>query len=328
MGVRPLDPVHGTVALMRTAQDIVFGVTGQTLVFDAQEGRPSSVTSVSVFPWDASDDDDSEWSASGTVESNPNTTVDADSGYGQSDARQLNVTATTGFADDRAYLVTSATYGHKEWFVAKRIKSADYVIAQHPLHNAYASGDAVQSTRITATVDSTWVADDTNLRDDAGPNPHYRVRWVYVVGGVTYVHDSYFNLVRYAGTHGVLPQNVESLVPNWLDSLPLDHRDNQGQTLISDAYTAVKFDLHAVWTDDAMVANSELIDELVRYKTVEMGEFARIMGGTDGDMARYQVAKDAYQTRLDSLKRITDKAPTRDTTGAASQRPAIGISRR
>lgn len=311
---------------MRTPQDILFDVTGQSLYFDCPEGRPTSVTSVSIFPWDASDDHDSEWSATGAVETNPNTTIDAASGYGQSDARILNVEATTGFAVDRSYLVTSAD-GAKEWFDVAEIDSGNSVTARHPLHNAYASADTVQSTRITATVDVDWVADEANLRDDAGPNPHYRVRWVYVVGGVTYVADTYFNLVRYAGRHGVLPQNVESLAAGWLDSLPTDHRANQGRTLIDDAHRAVKFDLHAVWTDDAMVAHTEIVDELTRYKMLELGEFAKILAG-GGDSTQYQVARDAYQRRFDSLSRITNKTPTRDSTGAASVKPAVGLTRR
>jgi hypothetical protein len=311
---------------MRTVQDILFDVPSQTLAFDCPEGRPSSVTSVSIFPWDSTDDADSEWVATGSVETNPNTTIDAASGWGQSDARILNVAATTGFVADRSYLVTGAD-GFKEWFTVGQIDSGVSVTAQHPLHNTYASADTVQSTRITATVDSTWVADDGNLRDDAGPNPHYRVRWVYVVGGVTYVADTYFNLVRYAGKHGVLPQNVDSMAAGWLDSLPSDHRENQGRTLIDNAYTAVKFDLHAIWTDDAMMANAEVVDELTRYKTLELGEFAKILSG-GGDTTGYQVARDAYQRRFDSLSRITNKTPIRDSSGAAQERPAIGLSRR
>lgn len=311
---------------MRTAQDVVFDVTGQSLVFDCPEGRPSSVTSVSIFPWDASDDADSEWSATGTVETNPNTTVDAATGWGQSDPRIVNVAATTGFAADRTYLITAAD-GFKEWFTVGQINSGVSVTARHPLHNTYADADTVQSTRITATVDSTWVADSGNLRDDAGPNPHYRVRWVYVVSNVTYVADTYFNLVRYAGTHGVLPQNVDTMSAGWLDSLPPDHRESQGRALIDNAYTAVKFDLHAIWTDDAMMANAEVVDELTRYKTLELGEFAKVLAGS-GDTTAYQVARDAYQRRFDSLSRITNKTPIRDTSGAAQERPAVGLSRR
>jgi hypothetical protein len=314
------------VALMRTVQDIYFDVTGQTLYIDAPEGRPSSVTSVEVFPWDASDDAASEWTATPTVETNPNTTCDAASGYGLSDPRLIYVAATTGFAIDRSYLITGAD-GFKEWFVVEEVDSGNSITARHPLHNAYASADTVQSTRITASVDATWVADSGNLRDDTGPNPHYRVRWVYVVGGVTYVHDSYFNLVRYAGTHGVLPQNIESLAAGWLDTLPTDHRENQGRTLISDAYVAVKLDLHSVWTDDSMMANTEVVDELVRYKTIELGEFAKIMAG-GGDISRHQLAAQSYQRRFDSLSRITNKTPIRDSSGAAQEKPALSLSRR
>jgi hypothetical protein len=43
---------------------------------------------------------------------------------------------------------------------------------------------------------------------------------------------------------------------------------------------------------------------------------------------RYQVARDAYQRRLDSLSRITPKVPVRDSTGAAQVKPSIGLSRR
>ena len=311
--------------MMRVVQDILFDITGQTLVFDAPEGRPSSVTSVSIYPWDASDDADSEWSATGAVETGPSTTIDAASGYGLADARLLYVAATTSAAIGRTYLVTSAD-GAKEWFTVAEIDSGNSLTAQHPLHNAYASADTVQSTRITATVDSTWVADEANLID-AGPNPGYRVRWVYVVGGVTYVADSYFSLTRYAGTHGVRPQDVDSFGTNWMDSLPSDHRANQGRTLIDNAYKAVRLALHAVWTDDAMVANTDIVDELTRYKTVELGEFAKILSG-GGDTTAYQVARDEYQRNFDALIRITSKTPIRDTSGAASERAAIGLSRR
>src|SRR5690606_12112149 len=146
---------HGWVAAMREVQDILFAITGQTLHHDCAEGRPSSVTSISIFPWDSSDDADSEWTATGSVETNPDTTIDADSGYGQTDARRLNVAATTGFAVGRTYLATTAD-GARDWFECAEIDSGNYVIARHPLHNAYVSADTVQSTRITTTVDSTW----------------------------------------------------------------------------------------------------------------------------------------------------------------------------
>ncbi len=310
---------------MRIVQDITFGVTGQLVYFDAPEGRPSSVTSVEVFNW-ASADDFAALTGSGSVETNPATTFDAASGAGQTNPNVLNVTATTGMAIGRTYLATAANSA-REWFEVAEIVSAATVTAKHPLHNAYASSDTVQSTRIVATVDSTWVADETNLDSTSGPNPMYRVRWVYVVGGVSYVADSYFSLVRYAGTHGVRAQDIEALSPNWLDRLPTDHRHDQGRALINRAHSDVKLDLHGIWTDDAMIANAELMDQLVIRKTLELGEEAKVMGG-NSDGRAHELAQKKYMALLDSTIRITNKAPIRDVDGSAGHRTALGLTRR
>lgn len=309
---------------MRTGQDIIFGVAGQAITFDAPEGRPSSVTSCEVFWWDSADDA-ATLTGTGAVESGPSTTVDAASGYGQANPRVINVAATTGMSIGRTYLITAAG-GPSEWFEVFEIDPANTVTAKHPLHNAYTTSDTVQSTRITATVDPTWVADETNLDHTCGPNPSHRVRWVYVVGGVTKVADSYFTLVRYAGTHGVRPQDIEVLYPGWLDRLPTDHREDQGRKLIDEAYRQVKIDLHGTWTDDAMVANAEIIDELTRYRSLESSEFARVMSGADP--RGYELARKVYRERLDSLIRITSKAPVRMTDGGGSIRLPLGLTRR
>ena len=313
---------------MRSVQDIVFNVTGQSVYFDCPEGRPSSVTSASVYLWDVSDDDTAEAAIGApAVETNPNTTIDAASGYGQTDARVLNVTATTGFAVDRSYLVTGAD-GFKEWFDCSEIDSGNSVTSRHPLHNAYASADTVQSTRITAAIDATWVADETNLiGEDVGPNPMYRVRWVYVVGGVTYVADSYFNLVRYASKHGVRPQDIEAMLPGWLDTLPSDHRNSQGRVLIDEAYRAVKLDVRKIDLAASGIAESEVVDELVRYKAVALGEYCKLLAG-GGDAQAVLVSRQQYQDQLDGLLRIVSRVPIRDTTGAATPVTAIGLSRR
>lgn len=310
---------------MRTAQDILYGVTGQTVYHDCAEGRPSSVTSVTVYSADVGDDSEDEGAVgAGSVETGPSTTIDAASGFGQSDPRVLYVAATTNAAIDRRYLVTAAD-GQREWFDVEEIDSGNSITAKHPLFNTYASADTVQSTRIQATVDSTWVADSGNVSE--GSNPGYRVRWVYVVGGVTYVADTYFNLVRYAGKHGVRPQDVDLAFPGWLDRLPTDHREDQGRKLIDEAYRQVKIDLAAVDVDDASVANAEIVDELTRWKALAVAEMARFMTNGQSDAA-YAAAKAAYQERLDSFVRLTNKVPVRDASGAASPAVSIGLTRR
>lgn len=314
---------------MRTVADIVFDVTGQTISFDCPEGRPSSVTSCDVYRWDVSDDDVAESAVgSPSVETNPSTTVDAASGSGQADPRIINVAATTGMAVGRTYLVTSAD-GLREWFDVSEFDAGNSVTAKHPLHNAYASADTVQSTRIQATVDSTWVADEQNITnyDIVGPNPMYRVRWVYVVSGVSYVADTYFNLVRYSARHGVTAQDIDALVPGWLDTLPIDYRADQGRKLIDEAYREVRIDLHQIDLPASGVAESEVIDELVRYRAIELSEWAKYMAG-NGDPTRAEAAARRYQTRLDSIMRIVTRVPVRSETGAATPVVSSGLTRR
>jgi hypothetical protein len=312
---------------MRTVADIVFGLASQKIFHDATEGRPSAVTSVSVFRWDVSDDDTAESAiGAGSVESDPATTLDA---AATANTRSIPLTATTGIVAERRYLVTHITTGVKEWVEVDGITSADSVTVKHPIHNDYASGSTFQSTRIQATVDSTWIADETNLTgDDVGPNPQYRVRWVYVVSGVTYVADTYFNVVRYAARHGVQPQDIESLIPGWMDSLPSDHRIDQGRKLLDDAYREVRVDMHQIDLSASSIAESEIVDELVRLKVIESGEWARYLANSGGDTTRYELARKKYQERLESLAKIVSRVPVRDSTGAATAVTAPGLTRR
>jgi hypothetical protein len=315
---------------MRTVQDIQFEIASQTVYFDAPEGRPSSVTSVEVFRWDMPDNQTGETAVgAGSVESNPNTTLDAAAGSSAADPNNIPLTATTGVAVERTYLLTTAA-GLREWAEIVSFVSADSARAKHPLHNVYASADTFQSTRIQATVDSTWVADETNLiSEETGPNPMFRVRWVYVVSGVTYVADSYFNLVRYPAKHGVRPQDMEAFIPGWLDGLPTDHRNDQGRRLIDDAYRAVRIDMHQVDMAASSVAESEIVDELVRYKASELREWTRFMGNAaNADQAHVDASAKRYISRLDSLIRVVSRVPVRDETGAATPVIAVGLTRR
>lgn len=310
---------------MRTVADILFAITGQSLVFDAPEGRPSSVVSVNVFRWNQSDDDDDEFTPTGTVEANPSTTLDGAAGPAQSDPGNIPLTVTAGCATGRTYLLTSAA-SLKEWVEVVSVTTDVSVTARHPLHNDYAIGATFASTRISAPVDATWVADETNIDDSAGPNPMFRVRWVYVVNAITYVADTYFNLVRYGARHGVLPQDIESSYASWLDQLPTDHRDDQGRKLIDEAYRAVKIDLHGIDLDDAKIAEAEIVDELVRYRTVERYEWSQFLSSRNADQTRHLAAKQAYGERMDQLVRLALKVPVRDAAGTATKKVGLGLT--
>lgn len=301
-------------------QDIAFGITGQSLVWDCPEGRPSSVTSVAVYA--AHEDDtgtaESATTGSASVETNPNTTVDAASGAGQANPRLLNVAATTGFAKGREYLVTGAD-GESEEFEILEIDSGVSVTARHPLHHAYASADTVVSTRISISVDSTWVADQSNLTPPLNPRPGYRVRWVYVVSSVTHVHDNYFSLKRYAGGHQVTPAMLDSMYPNYADVLPTYHRDDQGARMIDEAYEQVKWDLHASDVDDAAVRS---VDALNRATMLRFGAILAEEQGPE----MLDLRERRYREFFDRIFRVTNKVDLQVTdSGGAANVPALPL---
>jgi hypothetical protein len=256
---------------MPATQDILFGITGQSLVFDAPEGRASSVVSSTVYESFSGDTSTAEGATTGSaaVDTNPATTFDAASGDGQANPRKCNLTATTGIVVGRPYRATSAT-GEVDIVEVTAIAAADYVIVREPLKNAYTSADTFVTTRIAHAIDSTWVAASDNLSPAFDPNPRYRWRLVYVVSSVTCVHDLYFDLVRYAGRHDVSPVDVDRRAPGWLDRLPDGYEEDQGRALIEEAYQAIKFDLYNFAIPDQSLRNREAVNELVKLKAIAM----------------------------------------------------------
>jgi hypothetical protein len=288
-------------------QDILFGVTGQSLVFDAPEGRPSSVVSSTVFENSTGDDGTAEVATTGSaaVETSPNTTFDAASGDGQADARVCNILATTGVAVGRTFLAASAT-GERDWVEVESFISgvSGSVTARQPLKNAYTTADAFVSTRITHAIDSTWVADKANLSGAFDANPRYRWRLVYVVGGVTYAIDRYFDLLRYAGRHDVTPLDVDRRMRGWLDRLASEDREDQGRAVIDEAYQVVKFDLYNLSLPDQAIRNRELLNELVTLQAIAM------VDATD-------VTEKKYADRLSQFIAFGKASVSEDESGAA-----------
>lgn len=322
---------------VRTVQDILYAIAGQTLFFDAPEGRPSSVTSITVFRSSMPDDGQAELATTGSaaVETNPATTTDAAAGFSQTDLRHIPLTATTGVAIGRDYLLTNAA-GLKEWVEVAAITAADSIDARNPLHNDYASGATFVSTRISIALLDSWVADRNRIGGGItgsgpydgrlNPDPHYRVRWVYVVAGVSYIADTYFNLVRYAGRHGVVPEDIDNMVPGWINGLPADHRADQGRRFIDEAYRGVKLDLAAAEVDDSGIAESEVLDELVRHKAVEMAEWSKFLQA-GRDETRHLAAAKKYASRLESFVTLASRVLERSIGGGATHKMAIGLTR-
>jgi hypothetical protein len=286
--------------------DLAFNQTGQSLYFDAPEGRASSVTGSTVYENTTGDDGTAESATTGsaTVETNPNTTFDAASGAGQTNPRLCRISATTGVAVGRTYLATNAT-GEKDWVEAEAFTSADSVVARVPLVNAYTTADTFVSTRITHAIDATWVADKNNISPAFDPNPAYRWRLVYVVASVTYTHDVYFDLLRYPGRHDVSPLDVDRAARGWIERVSTDDREDQGRSVIDEAHRIVKLDLYNYSMPDQAIRNREVLNELVIRKAIELVDTT-------------EANEKKYGDRLAQFIAWGKTSTSKDTTGAAT----------
>lgn len=297
-------------------QDLVFGVTGQSLTFDAPEGRPSAVTSISVFENELGDDDIAELATTGSpaIETNPNTTFDVASGVSQLEPRKCSLAATTGIVLGRVYLATNDILETERVQVVS-IVAGDSVLARHQLFNDYPIGSTFQSTRISIGMDAAWIADDQNISWEVSPHARYRVRWVYTVGGVVCVHDTYFDLLRYAGRHSVTPGDVDALYSGWILSLPREHMDDQGRGKIEEAYREVKLDLYGDLLPDQGIRNRELLDALV------IARAGLLIFPTEANQQK-------YQRRYEMLIRSSKLPVSQDEGGGAAPELMLPIIQR
>lgn len=302
---------------MTTTQDIQFGITGQSLILDCEDGRPASVTSVTVYQASADDTATAEAATTGAaaVETNPNTTLTSAAGSGVNPAT-LAVTSATGISVGRTYRLAAA--GLYEDVTVAGI-SGTTITSKSPLINDYASGATFKSCRASISVDSTWVADVSNVSPTWSPNPAYRVRWVVVdAAGATQVYDRYFDLVRYPARHGVTPRMVEERYPGWLDGLPVDCRIDQGRSIIDRAFKALRFDLYADGKADQAVRNAEMVTELVLVRAQLLAVEDTIGMGGDVSGQRYEMAQRVNAQRYQQFIRAPI-APVDISGGGASQ---------
>jgi hypothetical protein len=249
---------------MRLNANAIYGLTSQTLELRAPQGRPSS-GSFEVFNDFAGDDDVVEFEGTATVDS-VSTTVDASSGVGQVDPHKVSLTATSNIVLGRKYLLSEAS--KQEWIEPVEIVSADYIRVRHALQNNYTTAATLVGTTITAAVDDTWAAALENISDAGDPNPDYRVRWVYVVGGVTYVAYSYFDLVRASVGHQVDIADLNEYAPGLSETLPTEYRVEQGRPLLDAAWRSVRSQLANLRIDVDALRDSELLDELVIHRAL------------------------------------------------------------
>lgn len=267
---------------MNNTQELILVVGGvpsatQYLIFDCEDGRPSAVGTVQV--WASSADDtsvvESATTGAAAVETNPNTTLGSTAAAG---ATSLSLTSATGTTIGRRYLLTEDSSGVSEQIEVLGLNGTT-VTLKHPLRNDYTAGATFQSTRVTIAVDSTWIADQSNLSATFNPNPTYRVRWPVTVNGNQTAYATGFDVVRYPVNHGVTSHDVNDDEPGWIDNLPPDFQLDQGRTLIEAAYQDVKFELYGDGFADQAVRNPELLGRLVVKKAQEKAHRLNVKRG-------------------------------------------------
>ena len=304
---------------MTITAEIIFEGTSQTLVLDDEEGRPSAVGTVSVWPAYADDTQTAEVATTGsaTIETNPNTTLSAAAGPSEPDPTLLTVTSGTGFTIGRRYLLTEDSTGVSEQFEVAGVNGTA-VTATRPLINSYTAGAAVVSTRVIIAVSDSWAADVANLSDVDGPNNTYRVRWPVTIGGVVKIRERGFDLVRYPTASGVTPLDVDDIYPGWIDRLPPNHQVDQGRSLIRRASTAVRFELYGDNKAQRSLRNPEHRARLVIVRAnLELQRDIRARGG-DNEGA-FTLATDDWRQIYDQTIRAPVAAV--DTAGGGASAP-------
>lgn len=285
-------------------QEILFGVTGQSFVFDAPDGRPSNPV-VTVHAASADDDGTAETATTGAASVDAvDTTLASEGAAGSS---TLVLADVAGIVKGRRYLLDAV--GLSEHVEVLAIDAgADTVTLRHPLLNTHATGATLQGCRMSIAVAPAWSSTQGKVTDGG-----YRVRWVYEVNGEATIGVGYASLVRYRAQNLVTALDVDRRFPGFIDRLPPDHREDQGAALIGEAFNAVRFDA----LGDAQVLrklrDTEVLADLVKHRALVLAIEHQIMAGAANMLDALKVATDAYDKRY--LQLIREPKVPFDATG-------------
>jgi hypothetical protein len=160
--------------------------TAATLYYQPQEGRPTSATITIKTPGDE-DLAVAVDAAAATIDS-VNTTTDDDAGESEDDRRLVPLTATTSVVVGGRYLLTDTT-GVREWVEVESVASGVSVTIKSDLEHDYTSGAAFVGTMLSYIL----AAENTT---EALKDTDFRAEWTYVVAGITYIKETWYDVVR------------------------------------------------------------------------------------------------------------------------------------
>jgi hypothetical protein len=309
---------------MRTIE-LIYGQTGQVVEHyppEMLEGVPSSASAI-VFrgSQDADDTGNAEFAPAVSIDAVA-TTVDAASGQSQPLRRRLYLTATTGIAVGRQYRLANAA-GQREVVVPVAVVTDDYLTLQDDLKYDYTTADALTGSRLSWTVDATWVADESNLLHPE--LPPYRVIWTYTIASLVRRDYSYLRLVRQVSTHHVTLRTIQGYWPDVSLDEQLNRRGQGFDYMISAAWDRVRIDIITSGYKPDQFRDTEIIDQLVTLKALQvMAMMGMFPSGRDPEAWAAETKLD-YDNLLGrsilNLKAQIDQS----TSGAIAQRPAEGL---
>lgn len=278
---------------------LVYGQTGQVIPFyppDAElvrEGAPTSAATYKVYAGTASNDDAVEFEGTATLDS-VSTTVDAASGYTQTNRQRLYVASTTGVTVGRRYLMTNAG-GQREVITVALVALDDYVDLEEPLAYDYASGATVKGIRHVFTVDATFIVDESTItvassallgaESTSGPAPPFRVEWRYTTGSTAQRTWTSLAVVRQVAKSRLTAEQLRGVMPDvlFLEWVVQRGQDFAPQLTLAEGDTRLR--ARAAGFDPDAVRDPEAWDRMVLYAWVTAILRAQFLGGADVGLA-------------------------------------------
>lgn len=305
--------------MARRTERVIYGITGQALLYRVPQGRPSAAT-FKVFADAAGDDGTEEFSGTATIDS-VDTTVDAASGASESDPRKVNLASTASIVAGRKYRLSEGQL--VEWVEVLSVDASGFVRTRAPLLNDYTTAAVFEGTYLSAAVDATWVADDANLSDLVDPNPDYRARWLITVDGADTLAYSYFDLVRAPYIHAV---DLSDLSGRWAgvhEILQPGERMDQARGLIESACRVVRIELASIDLSDAAVLEDERLDEAVTLAALMLLAEGGRHPQTFSAAEYAQLTADRFNRFIEKHFKVSLKPPVASGSDSiASRRPA------
>lgn len=243
---------------------VQYNVTGQTLSFEAPQGRPSGDGTVTLYDrrYEQGDTANNPIVTGTATRASISTTLNGSAGASQSNPKTIPLTAIPAALNIGDFVwVTNASQQRERVRIAAI--GASSVTAEDALEFDYASGATFESAVMTSpAITAAWIQDEDNIIEDC-----YAV-WVYAVDGVTYRTRTRFDVVREVIDWQVFDSDLLARFPD-LKRYRFEGRPDF-QPQVQAAVAHVDALLEGIGRDPDRVRGNEMVKLLVALYTFVM----------------------------------------------------------